>query len=311
MAASACYARPATVTIAASTRRWTPEIACVRPALATGKVTLATRAECLQVLLAGDGKRASGVRLRQDGIESTVSAGCVAVCGGLLETPLLLRRSRSDRYPEGLGNTHGCLGRYMCGHSVATLLLVMGLRPLPPLHSKTFAIQSYYGPSGDWPYPQGVIQIAGQLPPYDQQAFVRALLSRSLVAFCIAEEASFRESGIDFIGDEMRPELIRPPVCARSLARLTRQAKRIFRRAGCKLVLRAPGTNMGWHGVGTARMGTDPRTSVIDPDCRVHGFENLYVVDSSSLPSPGAVNTGLTLMALALRAAAQIASARA
>ena len=35
------------------------------------------------------------------------------------------------------------------------------------------------------------------------------------------------------------------------------------------------------------------RTSVVDPRCRVHGYENLYVVDSCSLPSPGAVNTGL------------------
>jgi len=49
---------------------------------------------------------------------------------------------------------------------------------------------------------------------------------------------------------------------------------------------------------------------VLDSRCRVHGFENLYVVDSSSLPSPGAVNTGLTLMALALRAADEISGRR-
>jgi len=286
------------------------EIACIRPALATGNLQLAINTECLRVLVSPGGKRSVGVRIRQGAVESTVHADAVAVSAGLLETPLLLRRSRTDTHPEGLGNDRGCLGRYMCGHSVDMLLLVLGARPLPALHSKTFAINSFYGPTKEWPYPQGVIQMAGQLPPYGQPALVRALLSRSLVALCMTEEPSIRESGIAFLGDGMSPQLIRPPLCSKSLTRLRKQAARIFRRAGCKVVLKAPGRNEGWHGVGTARMGTDERTSVTDPCCRVHGLENLYVVDSCSLPSPGAVNTGLTLMALALRAAGQIAGSK-
>jgi choline dehydrogenase-like flavoprotein len=48
-------------------------------------------------------------------------------------------------------------------------------------------------------------------------------------------------------------------------------------------------------------------TSVVDPDLQVHGIEGLYVADASVLPSAGAVNTALTIAALALRAGDHIA----
>ena len=56
-------------------------------------------------------------------------------------------------------------------------------------------------------------------------------------------------------------------------------------------------------------MGVDPSTSVIDPSCKAHDVDGLYVVDASALTSPGAVNTGLTIAANALRAAAHVAAA--
>jgi choline dehydrogenase-like flavoprotein len=288
------------------------EIACVRPAIATGHVTLMTHTECRRVLLSPDGKRATGVRLRRGATEFTVSAASVAVSAGVLETPVILRRSRTSAHPAGIGNDTGCLGRYICGHTVVTLVLVMSPTPLPPTHTKTLAINSFYGPSDDWPYPQGVIQIAGQLPTYDQSAFVQALLARSLVCFCMTEEPSSADRGLTFSeSDDEPPQLTRAPICSKTSDRLARRAARLFRDAGCGLVLRAPGRNVGWHGVGGARMGNDPRTSVTDAQGRVHGLDNLYVVDSSALPSPGAVNTGLTLMAMALRAAETISGHKA
>jgi choline dehydrogenase-like flavoprotein len=284
------------------------EIACIRPALATGNVTLLTNTECLRVLVSPGSNKATGVQLRRGTVESTVYAGSVAVCAGIMETAPLLRRSRTNSHPDGIGNNQGCLGRYMCGHTVTTLLLVMGSTPLPPTHTKTFAINSFYRPTEDWPYPQGVIQMAGQLPTFDRPSLVRALVSRSLVCFCMTEEPSSREAGLAFVGDEVSPHITRAAVCEKTAKRLSKEASRIFRRAGCKAVLAVPKRNVGWHSVGAARMGSDPRSSVLDSHCRVHGFDNLYVVDSSSLPSPGAVNTGLTLMALAIRAADDIAS---
>ena len=61
------------------------------------------------------------------------------------------------------------------------------------------------------------------------------------------------------------------------------------------------------HQNGTIRFGLDPKTSVLDANCRAHDLDNLYVVDGSFFPSSGAVNPALTIMANALRVAEHIA----
>jgi choline dehydrogenase-like flavoprotein len=55
------------------------------------------------------------------------------------------------------------------------------------------------------------------------------------------------------------------------------------------------------HQSGTCRFGTDPKTSVLDTNCKAHELDNLYVVDTSFFPSIGAVNPALTAMANAIR----------
>jgi choline dehydrogenase-like flavoprotein len=55
------------------------------------------------------------------------------------------------------------------------------------------------------------------------------------------------------------------------------------------------------HQSGTCRFGTDPKTSVLDVNCKTHELDNLYVVDTSFFPSIGAVNPSLTAIANALR----------
>ena len=62
----------------------------------------------------------------------------------------------------------------------------------------------------------------------------------------------------------------------------------------------------GWHLLGTARMGTDPRTSVVDGSNQAHDVPNLFVVDGSSMPTSAAVNPTHTIQAVALRAADKI-----
>lgn len=59
--------------------------------------------------------------------------------------------------------------------------------------------------------------------------------------------------------------------------------------------------NAGWHHMGTTRMSTNPRTGVVDANCRVHGLANLYVAGSACYPTSGAANPTLTLIALSLR----------
>jgi len=62
-------------------------------------------------------------------------------------------------------------------------------------------------------------------------------------------------------------------------------------------------TDFSCHHMGTTRMGTDPRTSVVDANCRVHGLANLHVAGSSVFPTSGYVNPTNTLVALSIRLA--------
>ena len=64
------------------------------------------------------------------------------------------------------------------------------------------------------------------------------------------------------------------------------------------------------HQCGTLCFGTDPKTSVLDPLCRAHDVENLYVVDASFFPSSAAVNPALTIIAQALRVADHLRHSR-
>lgn len=63
----------------------------------------------------------------------------------------------------------------------------------------------------------------------------------------------------------------------------------------------------GFHQIGSTRMGHNPGDSVVDPDCRVHGVENLYVASSSVFASSGQANPTFATVALALRLAARLA----
>jgi choline dehydrogenase-like flavoprotein len=90
------------------------------------------------------------------------------------------------------------------------------------------------------------------------------------------------------------------------------RAEEVLRAAGARKVIRfdvAPLT--GWHLLGTARMGSDPATSVVDDDGRCHQVENLIVADGSIFPTVAAVNPGSTIGAVALRLADRLAEAMA
>lgn len=86
---------------------------------------------------------------------------------------------------------------------------------------------------------------------------------------------------------------------------LGREMKRILRRAGALFIIarRFPSVDHVAHQCGTLRFGNDPEHAVVDPDCRVFGSENLFIVDGSVLPTSMGVGPSLTIAANALRVA--------
>ena len=87
--------------------------------------------------------------------------------------------------------------------------------------------------------------------------------------------------------------------------RLVREVRRMLRGLGFWLTYAHTNHNTS-HQCGTLCFGTNPGESVLDPYCRSHDIENLFVVDASFFPSSSAVNPGLTVAAQALRVADHI-----
>lgn len=283
------------------------EIAALRPALKTGKVTLHTSTECIRILTSSDGKKVAGVLVRQNGIEATFLSGIVASSGGLLETPLLFWRSRTDKHSNGLANASGALGRYWATHTQSWVFPISLGVQRKPFHQKTFAINAFYESAPGFPHPLGVIQAAGNIEPIEMSRryryFVDFFLKHSFQTFIMTEALPSKNSGFALtdagatkIGDPIKNE--------RTFAELGRRAIEIFRSAGYRVI--SPSEEQNYHSVGTARMGIDPAESVVNAQCRAHDIEGLYVVDSSVLPTSGALNSGLTIAAVALYAAARV-----
>jgi choline dehydrogenase-like flavoprotein len=108
------------------------------------------------------------------------------------------------------------------------------------------------------------------------------------------------------VGDHGRITTARVARGERTHGRLLRRAKRLLRAAGYDAIFTQHfDISMNSHQCGTIVAGTDPTSSVLDPWCRTHDVENLWVVDSGFFPSSAAMNPALTIAAQALRVVAE------
>ncbi|MFZ5890211.1 MAG: FAD-dependent oxidoreductase [Myxococcota bacterium] len=274
------------------------EVGALRPAVETGRVTVLTNTECLRVLTTPDGKRVTGVQLRRGGEEFTLNTGIVASGCGLRETPLLFWRSRTSQHPKGLANGSGALGRNWAAHTQGWVFPIQLGVQKEEWHQKTFAINSFYE--------SGVIQAAGNIEPIGMSRRYRyvvdPLIKNSFQTFVMTEALPSLQTGYA-LSDDGAKTIGEPISNKQTFKKLRKKAASIFRAAGYTVFV--PPQLSIFHSVGTARMGSDPATSVVNGDCKAHDIDGLFVVDSCALPTSGALNSGLTVAAVALRAAAR------
>lgn len=282
------------------------EIAALRPAVATGRVEIAANTDCTRILTDQTGEHVRGVIAVSAGVEREIAADAVIVAAGIPGSALLLRRSRTAAHPEGLGNNHSNLGRYLAGHSTGVIFPFVSWRDISGVHTKTFAMNAFYDGDAAWTYPLGIIQIAGQMPLWKDYSrkfrpVIKTIVRHALTVFHMTEALPTPQTGITFDGDAIG-SWTEPVHNLETYGELRKRAAQAFKRAGYPVMVRRKSPDV-WHEVGTARMGVDPATSVVDPNGQVHGIGGLFVADASVLPSAGAVNTGLTIAALALSTA--------
>jgi choline dehydrogenase-like flavoprotein len=292
------------------------EVCCVQHATSKANVTLWTDACASRLLTDPSGRKVDAVEVQRNGETIRVEAPLVVVSCGAVNSAALLLRSASDKHPDGLANSSGLVGKRYMAH-LATMM--QGFHPFrlnEDVFQKTVAINDYYlRGTDDLPYPLGQIQSQGRthgvmaqtvVPWIPVQAY-DAWVARGVDWLAISEDLP-REDNRVTLAPDGRIRLTYRPNNVASHERLVMEMKRILRKLGFWVVVAHSHKEKNTtHQCGTLCFGTDPRASVLDPFCRTHDVENLFVVDASFFPSSAAVNPGLTIAAQALRVADHLA----
>ncbi len=295
------------------------DVCCVRPALSRPNVTLWTNTFARRLLTDPGGRRIEAVEIEREGTVGRVSAPVVVVSCGAINSAALLLRSASDKHPGGLANSSGLVGRRYMAHLATMMQAFHPLRPNATVFQKTVAINDYYLRGSRTPYPLGQIQSQGRthgvmaqvvgdtmvpgIPLWAYDAWV----SRGVDWLAMSEDLPDPDNRV-VVGADGRIRLCYRPNNVAAHARLVREMKRVLRRLGYWVVVaHSHKSRNTTHQCGTLCFGHDPRDSVLDPYCRTHDVENLFVVDASFFPSAAAVNPALTIAAQALRVADHIA----
>jgi choline dehydrogenase-like flavoprotein len=249
----------------------------------------------------------------------------VVACGGV-ETPRLLLLSRSERYPDGLANSSGLVGRYFMDHLGPRIGGRLG-RPTRQNHVGfvTTGTHQFYDDRGPdrgafkleflnyaGPSPADVA-LASETWGDDLLGSIREGVGDYIEVAGLAEQPPRKDNYVDLDPSETDDHGNPVPRLHWSVddrTKATVAAANDRQRA----ILDELGVDVLWadgpdgagpaaHHMGTTRMGRDPAASVVDPWGRSHDLANLWVAGSSTFVTGGALNPTLTIAALALRTA--------
>jgi choline dehydrogenase-like flavoprotein len=296
----------------------------VEPLLDLPNVTLLTGRKVERLETDASGRTVTAVVCQSAQGEERWVGDVVALAAGAVNTPLILLNSNNAAHPNGLANGSDQVGRNYMFHTL-TAVVSLTAAPLDTTFPKTLAVNDFYwgDPKGGYDLPMGHIQtleymsgqtlegqIAEILPPaLVPDVLTDALASRMLSFLVISEDLPLPDNRVR-LGSDGRIFLDYAYNNLEGHNRLVQKLdaaldgfvdrKHFISQHHFQFDSLLPlyGTA---HMNGTARMGTDPQSSVVDPGCKAHEVDNLYVVDSSVFCSAAAVNPTLTIVANAMR----------
>lgn len=269
---------------------------------------------------------ASGVRYYREGQWRFQRARNVVVAGYAIETPRLLLNSANAQYPDGLANSSGLVGRYLMTQTNhgAFGLMEDEIRWYKGPPSLTLTEHWNYTDTGKDFFGGYAYMSQGPLPQAwaGTQASNHGLWGDAL----LHEMQQYNhQAGFKIVGETMPHEYNRVTLAdekdqyglpiARVTYSLSDNDKALVKHAVhfMSQSLEAIHASDIWtenddtcHLNGTARMGDDPRSSVVDADCRSWDIRNLWICDGSVFPTVGGVNPSLTIQAIACRTADRI-----
>ncbi len=292
------------------------QVICLRPALKNKNVTLMPNAYAEKLLTDESGERVLEVVTIINGEKIKFSADIFIIACGAVNSAALLLRSANDMHPGGLANSSDQVGRNLMLHHNGCLVAFTNKKN-DSVFQKSLGLADYYYRADDSEYPLGEIQLMGRNDPdtiigmgddlYPGKSY-EELKEKSIDFWVTAEDLPSPGNRVTLRPDgTIKVEYTRTNYEA--YERLKVKLKEIFTKLG---ELDPDFKDVKWGGYdldvsgmshqnGTLRFGTDPKTSVLDKNCKAHDLENVYVVDASFFPSCGAFNPALTIAANALR----------
>jgi choline dehydrogenase-like flavoprotein len=304
---------------------------------ASGRCELRTECTAYRIETDEHGRVRDVLYFDRDGREQAQRARAVVLSANGAETSRLLLMSESSRFPGGLANSSGFVGKHLmfnC-HATAEAFFEEPLNDYKSIQCTRIVTDYYDADHARGAYGGGVLDARpllnatpimfalGGLPP-DAPAWGREYkrqlaqyFTRNVVVACNATSLA-RESNSITLDPKVKDHLGLPamrvtyedhPDDLATATFLQDKAVEILNAAGAKKVWRNPvePQNAGPHLLGTCRMGDDARSSVVDRFHRSHDVPNLFICDGSSLVTSGRGQPTMTIMALAFRAAEHIA----
>ncbi|MEO6348775.1 MAG: GMC family oxidoreductase [Aquaticitalea sp.] len=302
----------------------------------SGNMTLRPNSIVHEIIYDDRLKKATGVKVIDAETKENhfFSADIIFCCASTIPTASILMQSKSERFPNGLGNDSGELGHNIMDHHIgagANAMVdgfddkyYMGRRPngiyIPRFRNLGDAATErkdfvrgygYQGGGGRFsisehvaevgygekfkeailepgPWSMGIMGFGECLPYHDNKMTLDYNLLDEWGLPTITFDAEWKENEL----------LMREDI--------KQQASEMLEKAGFKDIMTydvREAMGIGIHEMGTARMGRDPKTSVLNANNQVHGVPNVYVTDGACMTSAGCQNPSLTYMALTARAA--------
>jgi choline dehydrogenase-like flavoprotein len=306
------------------------------PAAIAHGARLVTGARVARIEVDGQGRATGATWIDRDGAEHFQAASVVVLAGNGIGTARLLLMSASGSAPDGLANSSGLVGKRLMLHPFAT---VTGLfddffESWQGQWGNSIQCTEFYETDESRGFVRGAkwgLQPTGgplnaALPWSSEPDWGAAVhervarrLGHSVMWGVISEDLPEEANDVTLAGDRVDSSGL---PAAKVRYRLSENTRRLLdfhtARASESLVaagasetlVNSPVRGTGWHLLGTARMGDDPATSVVDPWCRAHDVENLLIVDGSVFVTSAGVNPTPTIAALALRAADRLIAQR-
>ena len=299
------------------------------PAALRSGVELWTHCRVREITLNDDGMADGVIYYDADGEERFQRAEVVILACNGVGTPRILLNSTSSRFPDGLANRSGQVGRNLMFHPAGFVQGVfeerldshkgpVGCSILSNQFYETdpnrdfvrgYMMQIVRGGVGPWNTAmQGAA--TGQVPwgPGHHEAFRRRFDHTATVGV-LCEDLPEAHNTVTLDPVLADSDGIPSPKITYRLSDNSRrmmehglaQATEVLEAAGAVEVINSGlARQSGWHLLGTARMGADPERSVVNPWGRSHDVKNLFIVDGSIFVTGGAVNPTSTIQALAL-----------